>query len=84
MSWSGWIGPILTSTCILNVKDGRGNVEEWTIEIDPPDFLQQNGWTSSTVKPGETITCTGGQAKSGARTMRCTTVVLASGAKLRA
>lgn len=68
----------------LNVKDSRGNVEEWIIEIDRPDFLKHNGWTSTTVKPGDTITCTGGQAKSGDRTMRCTTVMLANGEKLRA
>jgi DNA/RNA endonuclease YhcR with UshA esterase domain len=68
----------------VNVKDSKGNVEEWAIEIDRPEFLKQNGWTNSTVKAGDTITCTGGRAKSGARTMRCTMVVLANGEKLRA
>jgi DNA/RNA endonuclease YhcR with UshA esterase domain len=68
----------------LNVKDSKGNVEEWAIEISRPEFLKQNGWTSTTVKPGDVITCTGGRAKSGAPTMRGTMVVLASGEKLRA
>jgi Family of unknown function (DUF6152) len=68
----------------VNVKDSRGHAEEWAIEIDRPSFLQQNGWTSTTVKPGDLITCTGGPAKSGARTMRCTTVELSNGQKLRA
>lgn len=68
----------------LNVKDGKGNMEEWAIEMDRPDFLMRNGWTSSTVKPGDIIACSGGPAKSGARTMRCTTVELPNGAKLRA
>ncbi len=36
-----------------------------------------------TVKLGDMITCTGGPAKSGAKTMRCTTVELSSGEKLR-
>ena len=67
----------------LSVKNTRGNVEEWVIEIDRPDFLKKNGWTSSTVKPGDIIACTGGRAKTGARTMRCTMVELASGQKLR-
>jgi len=67
----------------VEVKDGKGNVEEWTIEMDRPDFLSHNGWTSTTVKPGDPIICTGGPAKSGARTMRCTTVELANGKKLR-
>jgi Family of unknown function (DUF6152) len=67
----------------VSVKDGKGNVEEWTIEMDPPDFLNQNGWSSGMVKLGDTITCTGGPAKSGAKAMRGTTVQLANGQKLR-
>jgi DNA/RNA endonuclease YhcR with UshA esterase domain len=67
----------------VNVKNDKGNVEEWVIEIDSPSFLKQNGWTSATVKPGDVIICTGGRAKSGARAMRCTTVELANGEKLR-
>jgi DNA/RNA endonuclease YhcR with UshA esterase domain len=67
----------------LNVKDEKGNIEEWTIEVDRPEFLRQNGWTSTTVKAGDIIACTGGRAKSGARTMRCTTVELGNGQKLR-
>jgi DNA/RNA endonuclease YhcR with UshA esterase domain len=67
----------------VNVKNDKGSLEEWVIEIDSPNFLKQNGWTSATVKPGDVITCTGGRAKSGARTMRCTTVELANGERLR-
>jgi len=67
----------------VKVRDSQGNVEEWSIEMDRPDFLKHNGWTNNTVKPGDMITCTGGPAKSGARTMRCTTVELANGEKLR-
>ncbi len=37
--------------------------EEWVIEIDSPNFLKQNGWTSATVKPGDIITCTGGRGE---------------------
>ena len=61
----------------------KAAVEKWTIEMDRPEFLKQNGWTSTTVKPGDVIACTGGPAKSGAKTMRCTTVELANGEKLR-
>ncbi|MGP0076721.1 MAG: DUF6152 family protein [Bryobacteraceae bacterium] len=67
----------------LSVKDGKGQPEEWTIEMDRPDFLTHNGWTSATIQPGDVITCTGGAAKNGARAMRCTTVELASGQRLR-
>jgi hypothetical protein len=67
----------------IEVKDSKGNLEEWAIEMDRPDFLSHSGWTSTTVKPGDWVICTGGPAKSGARTMRCTTVQLANGEKLR-
>lgn len=67
----------------VDVKNAQGQVEHWAIEIDSPNFLKHNGWTSSTVKPGDTITCTGGRAKSGAATMRCTIVKLADGSELR-
>jgi hypothetical protein len=67
----------------LDVKDDKGQVTEWAMEINSPNFLRHNGWTSTTVKPGDTITCTGGAAKSGAKTMRCTSVVLADGLVLR-
>lgn len=62
-------------------KTGVG--DEWAIEIDSPNFLKHNGWTSTTLKAGDTATFTGGRAKDGARTMRCTTVKLASGLVLR-
>jgi hypothetical protein len=67
----------------LDVKNEKGEVEEWAMEINSPNFLRHNGWTSATVKPGDVITCTGGAAKSGAKTMRCTSVVLADGLVLR-
>ncbi|HTR48818.1 MAG TPA: DUF6152 family protein [Verrucomicrobiae bacterium] len=67
----------------LDVKDDKGQTVEWAVEINSPNFLKHNGWTSTTVKSGDVITVTGGAAKSGAKTMRCTTVVLANGLELR-
>lgn len=67
----------------LSAKDSKGNAEEWTIEMDRPDFLTKSGWTRTTIKPGDIIICTGGAAKSGARAMRCTTVELSNGQRLR-
>ena len=67
----------------LDVKNDKGGVDEWAIEINSPNYLKHNGWTSSMVKAGDFITVTGGAAKSGAKTMRCTTVLLADGTELR-
>ena len=67
----------------LDVKNEQGAVEGWTIEINSPNFLKHNGWTSSTINPGDTITCTGAPAKTGAKFMHGTMVELASGVQLR-
>lgn len=62
----------------LNVKDEKGIVEEWAIEINSSNFLKHNGWTSATVNPGDTIAWTGAPAKTGAKFMHGTMVELAS------
>jgi hypothetical protein len=67
----------------VKVKDDKGNEQEWAAEINSPNYLKHNGWTSTTIKPGDVITFSGGPAKSGAKTMRCTTVELSNGEKLR-
>jgi hypothetical protein len=67
----------------LNVKDDKGAVAEWAIEINSPNFLRHNGWTSSTISPGDTVTITGAPAKSGARFMHGMTVELSNGVQLR-
>jgi Family of unknown function (DUF6152) len=67
----------------VNVKNDQGAVEEWAIEINSPNFLRHNGWTSSTVSPGDTITCTGAPAKSGSKFMHGMTIELSSGVQLR-
>ena len=46
----------------LNVKNDKGGVDEWAMEINSPNFLRHNGWTSDMVKPGDEITVTGGAA----------------------
>lgn len=67
----------------LMTKNEKGVDEEWAIEINSPNYLKHNGWTSTTVKSGDTITCTGGRARNGARTMRTLTVKLSNGLVLR-
>jgi hypothetical protein len=67
----------------LNVKNDKGVIEDWAIEINSPNFLRHNGWTSSTVSAGDTIICTGAPAKSGSRFMHGMTIELSSGVQLR-
>jgi hypothetical protein len=67
----------------MHVKNDRGLDEEWAIEINSPNFLRHNGWTSTTVSAGDTITCTGAPAKSGSKFMHGTSIQLSNGVQLR-
>lgn len=67
----------------LNVKDDKGEVHEWGMEVDSIVLMRRYGWTRNTVKPGDQISCTGAPAKTGVLQMRGTMVELADGTKLR-
>jgi hypothetical protein len=40
----------------LDVRSETGNVDGWSIEMNPPAYLVKAGWKSTTIKPGETVT----------------------------
>ena len=65
------------------VKNDPVKAEDWTLELTSPNALKRYGWTPSTIKAGDSIVCTGGRARSGAKVMRCVTVELPDGKKLR-
>ncbi|MGD0957070.1 MAG: DUF6152 family protein [Candidatus Acidiferrales bacterium] len=67
----------------LNVTDEKGEIHEWAVEANSPNFLKHNGWTSTTVNPGDQIVCTGAPARNGSRFMHTTMVQLPSGLQLR-
>ena len=76
-----WANPHPMITVEVPANDGK--MEKWTIGGPALNRMTANGWSKTTVKPGDTITVTGGAAKSGAHTMRCTSVTLADGLVLR-
>jgi len=67
----------------LNIVGEKGGTEEWSIELTAPHSLQHYGWTSTTVKRGDRVTCTGGRAKSGVRALRSAMVELPDGKRLK-
>jgi uncharacterized protein DUF6152 len=67
----------------LDVKDQKGNVVEWEVEMMSLNHLRGYGWTRSTVKPGDVISCTGGAAKSGATSMISSYMKLADGRSMK-
>ena len=67
----------------INVTNDKTEIEEWTIELNSPNLLKRNGWSNTLVKPGDEVACVGGRAKTGARSLRATTVGLADGRQMK-
>ena len=61
----------------------NGESVNWSMELDPPVLLRRYGWSKETVNVGDTITCTGAPARSGAKTMRGAIVEIKDGTQLR-
>jgi hypothetical protein len=67
---------------IVDVKDGKGNIEKWVGEGTSPNMLVREGWDRKTIRPGDQITATGHPARNGANSMRIEKVVLPDGREL--
>jgi Family of unknown function (DUF6152) len=50
-------------------KNDKGEMEAWQGELTAPNKLNRAGWTKNTLKPGDEITVSGYQLKSGAHTL---------------
>ena len=66
----------------FDVKDGRGNVQHWTVEAINPLMLGRYGWTRTSLKPGDIVTVTFRPAKNGEMIGILEKVVLADGREL--
>ncbi len=67
----------------LDVKDDKGQKQEWQGELTSPNHLVRAGWTAQTFKPGDEVTLTGYRAKTGANSMWITKVVLGNGEEMK-
>ncbi len=76
-----WINP--HAFVYLDVKNEKGEMEHWEVEMMSLNHLKSYGWTHTTVKPGDVISCTGGRAKSGAPAMISSLMKLADGRMIK-
>ena len=53
----------------LEVKDDKGSVVEWSIEMTAPNHLVRYGWNGKRLKPGDEITVTGSPARNGLKVL---------------
>jgi hypothetical protein len=52
----------------IDVKDGKGDVKDWIVELAAPTLMTRNGWTKDSLKPGDEVIAETHPAKNGATT----------------
>lgn len=67
----------------VEVQADGGQTEKWLIGGPALNRMEANGWTRTTVKPGDVITGTGYQFADGQKIIRLERVVLADGREIR-
>ena len=63
----------------VDVKDDKGAVASWNLELASPNVLSRQGWTRNTLHIGDAITVEGSMAKDGANMANARRVTLADG-----
>jgi hypothetical protein len=76
-----WANPHPMMT--LEVQTSSGRPEKWLIGGPAINRMEANGWTKTTVKPGDVITGIGYQFADGEKIIRLERAVLADGKELR-
>jgi hypothetical protein len=71
--------PVIT----LEVRTDEGELETWLVGGPAINRMAANGWTKTTVKPGDVITGIGYQFANGQKIVKLERVVLADGRELR-
>ena len=67
----------------VEVRNDDGQLERWSIGGPAINRMEANGWTKTTVKPGDVITGIGYQLSNGQKIVKLERVVLADGRELR-
>jgi hypothetical protein len=67
----------------LEVRGDDGKVEKWLVGGPAINRMEANGWTRTSVKPGDVITGTGYQFADGQKIIRLERIVFADGKEMR-
>ena len=76
-----WANPHPMMTLEVQATDGK--TEKWLVGGPAIIRMEANGWTKTTVKPGDMITGIGYQFANGEKVIRLERVILADGKELR-
>ena len=66
----------------LDVKNAKGAVEKWTVELGTIGMLSRAGWKRDSLKAGDEITATGNPAKDGRPLLRFEKLAFANGREM--
>ena len=66
----------------VDVKDERGQVTNWNLELASPNVLVRNGWTRKSLGVGDEVTVQGSAAKDGSKMANARAVTLADGKRV--
>jgi hypothetical protein len=66
----------------LDVKDASGAAVNWNLELASPNVLIRNGWHRNSIKPGDTVSVTGAQAKDSSSYGSASVITFPDGHKL--
>ena len=72
-----WMNP--HARFYIDVKDEKGEVVNWELELGSPNGLMRQGWTRNSLKKGDVVTITGSLAKDGSKLANARTVKLSDG-----
>jgi hypothetical protein len=75
-----WMNP--HARFYVDVKDDKGAVTNWNLELASPNVLVRNGWTRNSLKVGDEVTVEGSRAKDGSNMANARVVKLADGRRV--
>ena len=75
-----WMNP--HARFYVDVKDEKGQVTNWNLELASPNVLVRNGWKRTSLQVGDRVTVNGSMAKDGSTMANARDVVLPDGRKV--
>jgi hypothetical protein len=75
-----WMNP--HARFYVDVRDEKGNVTNWNLELASPNVLVRNGWTRKSLNVGDEVVVEGSLAKDGSKMANARVVRLADGRRV--
>jgi hypothetical protein len=66
----------------IDVKDDKGMITNWNLELASPNILTRNGWSRNALKVHDKVIVEGALAKDGSKMANARVVTLADGRKV--